>query len=56
MDLFDANGKKVREMIFDTQDNRPLWAFPFNAAIGKYTAVLTDVATNLSSKVEFELK
>ena len=56
LDLFDANGKKVREMIFDTPDNRPLWAFPFNAATGKYTAVLTDVATNLSSKVEFELK
>ena len=47
---------KLREMVFDTKENRPLWAFPLNSQTGKYSAILTDVATNLSTTVNFELK
>jgi len=56
LDVFDAAGKKLREMVFDTAENRPLWAFPLNSAVGKYTARLTDVASNLSATATFELK
>ena len=53
LDVFDKDGKKLRDMIFDTAENRPLWAFPLNAEAGKYRAILTDVATNLSTTAEF---
>ncbi|MBR2356512.1 MAG: beta-galactosidase [Lentisphaeria bacterium] len=56
LDVFDCNGKKVRELVFDTPANRPKWAFPLNSAAGKYTASLTDVATDLAATVKFELK
>jgi len=56
LDIFDANGKQLRELVFDTPENRPLWAFALNAATGQYTAKLTDVATALSTVCKFELK
>ncbi len=56
LDVLDKDGKKLREMVFDTKENRPLWAFPLNSQTGKYSAILTDVATNLSTTVNFELK
>ncbi len=56
LDVYDKSGKKLREMVFDDIVNRPLWAFPLNMEVGIYSATLTDVASNLSSTVKFELK
>lgn len=55
LDVFDPAGKPVRQLVFDTPDNRPLWAFPLNAAPGRYSAKLTDVATGLATAVEFQV-
>lgn len=54
LEVIDSEGKVVKMMVFD--EKRPLWAFPLNCKVGKYTAKITDIATALTAKTTFELK
>ena len=54
--LNDPNGKEVYQCVFDRKEIAPVRAIAYTDKAGRWTAKLTDIATGLSTTINFEVK
>ncbi|MBQ9772412.1 MAG: beta-galactosidase [Lentisphaeria bacterium] len=56
LELNDPSGKEVYQCVFDRKEIAPVRAIAYTDKAGRWTAKLTDIATGLSTTINFEVK